>query len=36
VRDDRRVRGVARVLGSVAGDVLRHAECDVLIVNTTG
>ncbi len=33
---NRRVQGVARVLGSVAGDVLRHADCDVLIVNTVG
>lgn len=32
---NRRVQGVARVLGSVAGDVLKHADCDVLIVNTT-
>ncbi len=32
---NRRVQGVSRVLGSVAGDVLRHADCDVLIVNTT-
>lgn len=32
---NRRVQGVTRVLGSVAGDVLKHAECDVLIVNTT-
>jgi nucleotide-binding universal stress UspA family protein len=32
---NRRVQGVARVLGSVAGDVLKQAECDVLIVNTT-
>lgn len=33
---NRRVQGVSRVLGSVAGDVLKHAECDVLIVNTAG
>ena len=33
---NRRVQGVSRVLGSVAGDVLKHADCDVLIVNTTG
>ena len=32
---NRRVQGVSRVLGSVAGDVLKHADCDVLIVNTT-
>lgn len=32
---NRRVQGVARILGSVAGDVLKHADCDVLIVNTT-
>jgi nucleotide-binding universal stress UspA family protein len=32
---NRRVQGLARVLGSVAGDVLRHADCDVLIVDTT-
>lgn len=32
---NRRVQGVARVLGSVAGDVLKHASCDVLIVDTT-
>lgn len=33
---NRRVQGVSRVLGSVAGDVLKHADCDVLIVDTTG
>ena len=33
---NRRVQGVSRVLGSVANDVLRQADCDVLIVNTTG
>jgi len=33
---NRRVQGVSRVLGSVAGDVLKQADCDVLIVNTTG
>ena len=32
---NRRVQGVSRVLGSVANDVLRHAPCDVLVVNTT-
>jgi nucleotide-binding universal stress UspA family protein len=31
---NRRVQGVSRVLGSVAGDVLRHAPCDVLVANT--
>lgn len=33
---NRRVQSVGRVLGSVAGDVLKHADCDVLIANTTG
>jgi nucleotide-binding universal stress UspA family protein len=33
---NRRVQGVSRVLGSIAGDVLKHAPCDVLIANTTG
>jgi nucleotide-binding universal stress UspA family protein len=33
---NRRVQGVSRVLGSVARDVLKNADCDVLIVNTTG
>lgn len=32
---NRRVQGMSRVLGSVAGDVLKSADCDVLIVNTT-
>ena len=32
---NRRVQGVSRVLGSVAGDVLKRADCNVLIVNTT-
>jgi nucleotide-binding universal stress UspA family protein len=32
---NRRVQGMARVLGSVAADVIRHAPCDVLVVNTT-
>lgn len=32
---NRRVQGAARVLGSVAVDVLRHAPCDVVVVNTT-
>ncbi len=33
---NRRVQGVSRVLGSIASDVLKRANCDVLIVNTTG
>lgn len=33
---NRRVQGVSRVLGSIAGDVLKKAPCDVLIANTTG
>ncbi len=33
---NRRVQGVARVLGSIAGDVLKQAPCDVLIANTIG
>jgi nucleotide-binding universal stress UspA family protein len=32
---NRRVQGLARVLGSVASDVLKQADCDVLIVDTT-
>jgi nucleotide-binding universal stress UspA family protein len=32
---NRRVQGVARILGSVAGDVVKHAPCDVLVANTT-
>lgn len=32
---NRRVQGVSRVLGSIAGDVLKQAPCDVLIANTT-
>src|SRR5262245_7553427 len=32
---NRRVQGASRVLGSIASDVLKHASCDVLIVNTT-
>ena len=32
---NRRGQGVARVLGSIAGDVAKRAPCDVLIVNTT-
>lgn len=31
---NRRVQGLARVLGSVATDVLHHAPCDVYIVKT--
>ncbi|MDX2382298.1 MAG: universal stress protein [Acidimicrobiia bacterium] len=33
---NRRVQGLARVLGSVGVDVLRRAHCDVLIAHTTG
>lgn len=33
---NRRVQGMARLLGSVAVDILRHASCDVVVVNTTG
>jgi nucleotide-binding universal stress UspA family protein len=33
---NRRMQGVSRVLGSVARDVLKAADCDVLIVNTMG
>jgi nucleotide-binding universal stress UspA family protein len=32
---NRRVQGVARLLGAVATDVARRAPCDVLIANTT-
>jgi nucleotide-binding universal stress UspA family protein len=32
---NRRVSGMSRLLGSVAGDVIRHATCDVLVANTT-
>lgn len=31
---NRRVQGLSRVLGAVATDVARHAQCDVLITNT--
>ena len=31
---NRRVQGVARVLGAVASDVLKRAPCDVLVVRT--
>lgn len=33
---NKRVQSLARVLGTVASDVLRHAPCDVYIANTTG
>jgi len=32
---NRRVKGVSRVLGSVAGDVTKRAPCDVLVANTS-
>jgi nucleotide-binding universal stress UspA family protein len=32
---NRRMQGVARVLGSIANSVAHHAPCDVLIVKTT-
>lgn len=32
---NRRVQGPSRVLGSIAADVARRADCDVLIANTT-
>lgn len=31
---NKRVQGLARVLGSVAGDVMKHAHCDVYVANT--
>lgn len=31
---NRRVQGMSRVLGSVAGDVTRNAPCDVVVANT--
>jgi nucleotide-binding universal stress UspA family protein len=31
---NRRAQGVSRVLGSVAGDVTKHAPCDVMVANT--
>lgn len=31
---NKRVQGLARVLGSVAGDVMKQAHCDVYVVNT--
>lgn len=33
---NRRVQSVARVLGTVAADVIRRAPCDVLVANTSG
>lgn len=33
---NKRVQGLARVLGSVAADVARHADCDVYIAHTHG
>ncbi|TYL45612.1 universal stress protein [Nocardioides sp. BGMRC 2183] len=33
---NKRVQGVARVLGNVAGDVVRKAPCDVYIAHTHG
>jgi nucleotide-binding universal stress UspA family protein len=32
---NKRVHGLARVLGSVAGDVMKQAHCDVYVANTT-
>lgn len=32
---NRRVQSIARVLGTVASDVVRHAPCDVLVANTS-
>ncbi len=32
---NKRVQGAARVFGSIAGDVAKHAPCDVLIIHTT-
>ena len=32
---NKRVHGIARVLGAIAMDVARHATCDVLISDTT-
>ena len=31
---NKRVQGAARVLGSIAGDVAKHAPCNVVIVHT--
>lgn len=33
---NRRTHGAARVLGSVAGAVMHHAPCHVVVANTTG
>jgi nucleotide-binding universal stress UspA family protein len=33
---NKRVQGLARVLGSIAADVARHADCDVYIAHTHG
>ena len=33
---NRRVQSAGRVFGSIAGDVLRQAPCDVLVVNPNG
>ena len=33
---NRRVKGAGRLLGAIATDVMHHAPCDVLIVDTTG
>jgi nucleotide-binding universal stress UspA family protein len=32
---NRRVQGMSRVLGSIAGAVMRHAPCDVLVAHTS-
>lgn len=32
---NRRVQGHSRLLGSIAAEVAKHADCDVLIANTT-
>ena len=33
---NRRTRGLSRLLGAVATDVVHRASCDVLVANTTG
>lgn len=33
---NRRVKGAGRLFGAIATDVVQHAPCDVLVVNTTG
>ena len=33
---NRRVKGAGRLLGAIAHDVVHHATCDVLVVDTTG